>query len=405
MTDYAVEVEHLTKTFTLRDQERNTMKELFVRGGRGGKTTFNAVDDLSFSIEKGTTFGLVGHNGSGKSTLLKTLAGVYRPTSGQVRVRGKVSALLELGAGFHPELTGRENIRLNGAILGLSRKQIAQSTDAIIDFAELGPFIDLPVKQYSSGMYVRLGFAIAVMLKPDVLIVDEVIAVGDEAFQRKCFDHLYKLRAEGTTIALVTHSMPIAREMCDEAIWLDHGKAKFYGPIDQVVDQYIQDVNRAEEAQYIESLANAQDLPRRGTGEAFVETAEFVDQSGKPCATLITGNDYTLRLHIDSKVDIGDVDVVVEIYLETGALLASVSSAFEGRPYNIPVGRTDIDLFLPNLPLQQGSYWVSTSLRTRGHVWDHIDKGIQILVRSRAAAPLGGPVRLPALWSEGKEKE
>lgn len=400
MSDLAVEVHNLTKTFTIHEQERETLKETFVRGRHGGTRTFDAVSNLSFEIGKGKTFGLVGHNGSGKSTLLKMLAGVYRPTSGTLEVNGSVSALLELGAGFHRELTGRENIRLNGAILGLSRKQIADSMESIVEFAELGPFIDVPVKQYSSGMYVRLGFAIAVMLEPEILIVDEVIAVGDEAFQRKCFDHLYKLRSRGTTIGLVTHSMPLARELCDEAIWLDHGVAKIHGPIDEVVERYIQEVNQKEESDYIEALQKEQGVSRRGSGEAVVESIRVLDGLGSEVHTLNTGSDYTLQLAVESKVDVGDVDVVVGIYLESGALLSSVSSAFDGKPFDVQVGSSTINLSLPNLPLQSGSYWLSTSLRTRGHVWDHIDKGTRILVRSESSTPLGGPLRLTSNWTE-----
>ena len=215
MSEPAISVDHVSKRFRFRDEKRDSIKEIFVKGRGGRQRDFLAVDDVSFNIESGKTFGLVGHNGSGKSTMLKLLAGVYRPTSGLIRVNGAVSALIELGAGFHGELTGRENIYLNGAIIGLSKHQIEQSVDEIVDFADIGPFIDVPVKVYSSGMYVRLGFAIAVVMNPEILIVDEIIAVGDEQFQRKCFDYIYKLRREGSTIALVTHALGIARELCD----------------------------------------------------------------------------------------------------------------------------------------------------------------------------------------------
>ncbi len=398
MTDPAIRVENLTKTFEIREQQPETFKEVFVRGALGKKHEFAAVKDVSFEIGKGRTFGLVGHNGSGKSTLLKMLAGVYRPTSGTVEVQGKVSALLELGAGFHRELTGRENIRLNATILGLTRKQISESMEEIIAFADLGEFIDVPVKQYSSGMYVRLGFAIAVMLKPDILIVDEVIAVGDEAFQRKSFDHIYKLRQQGTTIALVTHSMALARELCDEAIWLDHGEAKAQGPIEEVVDRYVAEVNRVEEQQYLASLEGETEYSRRGTGEAFVERIEFMDSSGEQVSTLRTGEDYSLQLEITSQVALGDVDAVVAIYQESGALLASVSSAFEGQTLDLGVGKTVARLDIPELPLQEGSYWLSVSLRSQGHVWDHIDRGRRILVRSAKSSPLGGPIKLRSSW-------
>ena len=180
MSQPAIKVDHVSKEFRFREERRNSLKEVFVKGLGGKPKTFLAVDDVSFEVPQGRTFGLVGHNGSGKSTMLKMLAGVYRPSAGQITVRGSVSALIELGAGFHGELTGRENIRLNGAILGLSKHQIEGSIDEIVDFADIGEFIDVPVKVYSSGMYVRLGFAIAVVMNPEVLIVDEIIAVGDE---------------------------------------------------------------------------------------------------------------------------------------------------------------------------------------------------------------------------------
>lgn len=400
MTSNAIEVHNLTKTFTFREERRNTLKEAFVKGRGGQKTTFNAVDNVSFEVKRGRTFGLVGHNGSGKSTLLKMLAGVYRQTSGDIRVDGRVSALLELGAGFHRELTGRENVRLNGAILGMSARQISESMDGIIDFSELGRFIDVPVKQYSSGMFVRLGFAIAVMLQPEILIVDEVIAVGDEAFQRKCFDHIYKLRSQGTTIALVTHSMALAREMCDEAIWLDHGQAKAQGPIEEVVNKYIQNVNQLEEEQYLETRAQGADVPRRGTGEAKVVNLQLFDSKGSEAHIVRSAEDHTMRLDIESEVELGEVEIVVSIFMESGALLSSKSSMIEGRLYTIPRGRSSVHLSLPELPIESGSYWISTSLRGYGHVWDHVDKAWRMLVRSDEQGSESGPLRLQGDWSE-----
>ena len=229
MTEIAIQADHLSKRFWLQTERRTSIKERLVRGRPPKAREFWALRDASFEIERGSTFGLVGHNGSGKSTTLKVLAGIYRPTSGRVTVSGRVSALLELGAGFHGELTGRENIRLNGAILGMSGRQIDAAMDGIIDFAGIGEFIDSPIKVYSSGMFVRLGFAIAVSLDPEILIVDEVIAVGDEEFQRKCFDHLFELRKRGTTIVLVTHALGLIADLCDRAAWLDHGVVQEIG--------------------------------------------------------------------------------------------------------------------------------------------------------------------------------
>src|SRR5664280_107762 len=246
MTDFAIRAENLSKRFWLHTDRRTGLKERFIRGQAPKGREFWALRDASFEIERGSTFGLLGQNGSGKSTTLKVLAGIYRPNGGRVIVNGRVSALLELGAGFHGELTGRENVRLNGAILGLSAKQIDAAMDRIIDFAAIGDFIDSPVKIYSSGMFVRLGFAIAVSLDPEILMVDEVIAVGDEEFQRKCFDHLFELRKRGTTIVLVTHSLGLIRDMCDQAAWLDHGEVRELGVAREVADRYIESVNDRE---------------------------------------------------------------------------------------------------------------------------------------------------------------
>ena len=246
MNDVAIAADGLSKRFLLHRERRTGLKERFVRGKPAAAQEFWALRDASFVVPKGTTFGLIGQNGSGKSTTLKVLAGIYRPTSGTVEVNGRVSALLELGAGFHGELTGRENIRLNGAILGLNNRQITAAMDSIIDFAGIGHFIDEPVKVYSSGMFVRLGFAVAISLDPEILIVDEVIAVGDEEFQRKCFDYLFDLRRRGKTIVLVTHSLNFVRDLCDQAAWLEGGTVRQLGPARDVADAYVAAVDDRE---------------------------------------------------------------------------------------------------------------------------------------------------------------
>jgi ABC-2 type transport system ATP-binding protein/lipopolysaccharide transport system ATP-binding protein len=199
---------------------------------------FWALDDISFSVNRGAAFGIIGHNGAGKSTLLKLIARVFRPTSGRVLVNGQVAPLLEFGAGFHPELTGRENIFLNGALLGFSRQEMKSKFDRIVDFAELWEFIDVPLRTYSSGMWARLGFAVATDIKPDILIIDEVLSVGDEAFQQKCFNRLHKFREQGATVILVSHNMETIQDMCDQAAWLDHGKLKALGDPQVIISKY-----------------------------------------------------------------------------------------------------------------------------------------------------------------------
>src|SRR5215468_8477618 len=209
--------------------------------------TFPALTDVSFVVPKGSTYGVIGRNGSGKSTALKLVAGITKPTSGTVKVTGRISALIELGAGFHPEISGRENVFINGIMLGLSKREIEQRFDEIVDFAELREFIDAPVKTYSSGMYMRLGFAMAIHVDPEVLLVDEVLAVGDEGFTHKCLDKFGEFKRRGKTILLVTHALGVVERFCDEAVWLDKGRIKGSGDPKRVVGAYVTDVEKAEE--------------------------------------------------------------------------------------------------------------------------------------------------------------
>ena len=223
--------------------------------------SFRALDDVSLTVAAGATCGVIGRNGSGKSTLLKLVAGITRPTGGQVRVAGRVSALIELGAGFHPEISGRENVFINGVMLGLSRREIDQRFDEIVEFAELEDFIDAPVKTYSSGMYMRLGFAVAVHVDPEVLLVDEVLAVGDEGFSLKCLDKFAEFKRRGKTILLVTHALPMVERFCDEAVWLDGGRKRLTGDPRRVVQMYLADVEQAEDRHLAAEDARAQRSP------------------------------------------------------------------------------------------------------------------------------------------------
>src|SRR5947209_17683615 len=219
--------------------------------------TFPALTDVSFTVAKGTTYGVVGRNGSGKSTALKLVAGITKPTSGTVRVQGRISALIELGAGFHPEISGRENVFINGIMLGLTKREIQERFDEIVDFAELREFIDAPVKTYSSGMYMRLGFAVAIHVDPDVLLVDEVLAVGDEGFTHKCLDKFSEFRRRGKTILLVTHSLNLVERFCDEALWLDGGEMQTHGDPKRVVGAYLTAVEQGAEQFIAETTAKA----------------------------------------------------------------------------------------------------------------------------------------------------
>lgn len=234
----AIKISRLSKKYFI--QEQKTLKELLpalFRGGKGGKFIW-AIKDVNLEVKKGETLGIVGRNGSGKSTLLKLIAGVTSPTKGKIIVNGKVSPLIELGAGFHPELTGRENIYLNGSILGLSKKEINKKFKSVVDFAELWEFIETPVKYYSSGMYTRLGFSVAISVEPEILLIDEILAVGDMAFQKKCMEKMREFKKRGTTIVFVTHSLGQVQEFCQRAIWLEKGAIKEEGKPEKVIAAY-----------------------------------------------------------------------------------------------------------------------------------------------------------------------
>lgn len=239
MSAIAVEVNDVSKRFRLYQERNQTLKSAIMRRRRSVHTDFWALRDVSFEVPEGSTFALIGSNGSGKSTLLKCLAKIYTPTQGSITHHGRLAAMLEVGSGFHTELSGRENIFLNGSILGMSKKEIESKYDEIVEFSGVEQFIDQPVKNYSSGMFVRLGFSIAINVRPDILVVDEVLAVGDAEFQQRCFKKFGELRREGRTVILVSHSLDTVRLMCDQAAWIDRGELKQVGATDEVTAAYL----------------------------------------------------------------------------------------------------------------------------------------------------------------------
>ncbi len=249
----AIDVSHVTKVYRRYAHRRQfaTLKSAILSGSLirdlQPDETFPALRDVTFSVKPGATYGILGRNGSGKSTMLKVVAGITKPTSGEVAVRGRISALIELGAGFHPEISGRENVFINGIMLGLSKREVTRRFDEIVDFAELKDSIDAPVKTYSSGMYMRLGFAVAIHVDPDILLIDEVLAVGDQGFTLKCLDKFAEFRRRGKTILLVTHALNLIERFCDEALWLDSGVARSNGDPKRVIGAYITDVEKSEE--------------------------------------------------------------------------------------------------------------------------------------------------------------
>jgi ABC-type polysaccharide/polyol phosphate transport system ATPase subunit len=398
MTLRAVDVDRVSKRFERHVDRRRSLKERIVRGRPTTTQDFWALRDVSISIPKGSMFGLIGHNGSGKSTLLKLITGIYRPTSGRITTEGRIAALIELGAGFHPDMTGRENIRLNGAILGLSKKEITDATEEIIDFSGLREFIDDPVKHYSSGMYVRLGFSVAVNLKPDVLLVDEVLAVGDEEFQRKCFDHLTALRKAGATIIVVSHGLGQIEALCDEVTWLDHGHVAESGPAHAVVTSYLAKVNADESARNprIEAIRD----PGGKTPNAIIEItrATITAETGLPIDHAETGTTFFVTIDLTAHDEVLGPNIRVAFQHESGPLVTMVNNHRHNVDFGYVRGDKTVSVGLTDNPLLPGRYIVHLDVfdHTGARVIDTWNNALEFVVRSPRGEIGQGFIELPA---------
>jgi ABC-2 type transport system ATP-binding protein len=358
----AIEIDGISKRFRLFREKPSSLKQRLLTS-RSRADELWALHDVSFDVRQGSTFGLIGHNGSGKTTLLKCIAGILRPTSGTIRQRGRLAALLELGAGFHPELTGRENVYLNASFLGLSRKETDRAYDDIVAFAELEEFMDNQVKFYSSGMLVRLGFAVAVHVDPDVLLVDEVLAVGDEAFQAKCIERVRQFQREGRTIVLVTHALDTVREICDRAAMLDHGRVHALGAPDDVV----------REMRYV--LLGVTDpgfVPEQGTREAEIAEVQIIRANGAGDGPVRRGDPVTIQVDVRSNAPVDDLDIdfaVLDGATNHPVLDARTSAA------GVDLGRVDgkrrVRFRVEAFPYEAGKYWVTVGLSSRatGHLY------------------------------------
>ena len=395
---FAITLDDVGKRFMRHADRRNTLKERIVRGRSRSTQDFWAVRNVNVQIPKGSVYGLIGHNGSGKSTLLKLITGIYRPTEGSISSDGRVAALIELGAGFHPDMTGRENIRLNGSILGLSKSEIENAMETIIDFSGLREFIDDPVKHYSSGMYVRLGFSVAVHMKPDVLLVDEVLAVGDEEFQRKCFDHLYTLRREGRTIVVVSHGLGQLEGLCDEVAWLDHGTVQEIGPATEVIGSYLHRVN-AEEAKANAEIAAIRDdtTMRAGSGLIRSTGARLIDAQHASINHTETGTTFGIEVDLHCHEQVLGPNVRLAFQHETGPLVTMLSNHRIGFDFDYIEGDKTVTAFLADNPLLPGRYRVHIDIfdHTGSVLIDNWDDALEFTVRSPRGEIGQGFVELP----------
>lgn len=394
----AVRVENLSKQYRLGSIGARTLREdvqrLYARL-RGRPDPLTRVDerhssggdamhvwalrDVSFDVPVGTILGIVGHNGAGKSTLLKILSRITAPTAGRVTLRGRTGSLLEVGTGFHPELTGRENVYLNGAILGMTKAEIARNFDAIVDFAGVERFIDTPVKRYSSGMTVRLGFAVAAHLDPEILVVDEVLAVGDAAFQRKCIGKMREVANSGRTILFVSHQLAAVQNLCSVALLLRGGEIVAHGPTADVLDTYLQGVRETAAV----SVAERKD--RTGTGRLRFTGVGMTDDRGNPIAYLQTGSAVVIQLHYRniSGQALPQVHVGVGIDNDIGQRITLISNRDAGQElFTVDVGSGRVDVQIPRLPLLPGRYRATLFAEVAGEIVDWVRDAFEFTVEA-----------------------
>lgn len=407
-----IRAEHVSKKFRLYFDRPLTLKERIVRGGKGDYKEFYALKDVSFEIKKGSTVGLIGQNGSGKSTMLKIINRTMFPDAGSVTIDGKVASLIELGAGFHPELSGRENIYTNATIFGITKKEIENRIPDIIRFSELEEFIDNPIRTYSSGMYARLAFAVAIHVDADILLVDEILGVGDLNFQAKCANKIYEMKKQGTTILVVTHDMGTIDRLCDYGIWLDHGEK-----LDEGEPRYIQ--NR-----YLEFMAGEQDTRKKleedaqprpevekadkesrgriemeqirhlgehfGTGDMVITAVEVLDEKGVDKRSFQSGEDVRVVVAYKTQADVEhlQVNIGLEVRSKDGTLIYEINTRRDGSaPLSVKEsGMIEIDL--EKLPLVEGTYSIGVVLgnQEESMSYDHYHELVEIKIFSASAA-------------------
>ena len=392
MSQNAITVEDVSKSFRIYKERNQSLKSTILRRKRAAFEEFWALKDISLEVPEGETFGLMGHNGSGKSTLLKVMAKILEPNTGSVRSVGRMAAMLELGSGFHPELTGRENVYLNGSILGMSRKELDAKFEAITEFAGVGAFIDQPVKSYSSGMYVRLGFSVAIHVEPDILLVDEILAVGDMQFQERCREKFAEFKDDGHTIVVVSHGLGEMRSLCDKAAWLDHGEVVDVGHAALIVDRYI---DAGHDARKVASGGT-----RHGSGEIQVEKIELLDRRQYDSRQFRTGDEVTVRLHWRSPHRIDRPVFSVSLSSLEGVHIWSHHTwDAEYIPQSLQ-GAGTIDVRIPAIPLQPGTFDVNSSIVDDGlaHSFDQWAKAVRFDVVHGNPRESGGLVAMHSRW-------
>ena len=383
--------EHVSKRYRIRQEaDDGGARHPVVRKLRALRTRANdfwAVRDVSFEVRRGEALGIIGHNGAGKSTILKLLSSITAPTSGEITINGRLSALIEVGSGFHPELTGRENIFLNGSILGMGRREIATKLDSIIEFAGLHQFIDTPVKRYSSGMFVRLGFSIAAHLDPDILLLDEVLAVGDATFQAKCVQRINELKRAGKTIVFISHDLDAVEKLCDRVLLLQRGAVVASGPAHEVIAEY-----QGTATKFVPSAPpgyNVTSLLRKVT----INSLAFFDSVGREASAFRTGEPLTARLEYEAHEAVSEIVFEVFFYGQDGSLHSQLTTAQDGRRMSLQPGAGAVEFVCPALGLQPGTYVIDATIDN--HDWQYQCATLRV---AAGKAPRRGAFYMPHEW-------
>lgn len=382
-----VDVSHISKKYkkganlpyySLRDSITNTICSIGKTNRQLAADEFWAIKDISFTVNEGDVVGIIGRNGAGKSTLLKIISRITPPTTGQITLRGRVSNLLEVGTGFHPELTGRENIYLNGAILGMTRKEIKRKFDAIVDFSEIEKFLEMPVKHYSSGMYMRLAFAVAAHLESEILLVDEVLAVGDVQFQKKCLSKMGEISRAGRTVFFVSHNLSALQSLCTKGIFLAKGQIESQGNISKVIKKYYQTFVRAGES----SMLHGKTIDRVGTGVIQFRSVRFFDKNRRLITSIKSGDPLTIKLDYVSrnKQKIDNVNISLAINNMFGQRIAILNNKLVGSAYHAIPEIGSFTMQIQAVPLVPGRYDMNLFLEVNGEVADWLQEATFIMV-------------------------
>lgn len=400
----AVEFDHVSKLFRLRDERPRSFQEAMIRAFYRQRLPSShelwVLRDVNFTVLAGETLGIIGPNGAGKSTLLKLVGRILEPTQGRVRTYGRVAGLLEIGTGFHPDLTGRENIYLYGSLLGLRRGELASRFDAIVDFAGIGPFLDMPVRHYSSGMYMRLGFSVATSVDADILLIDEVLAVGDQVFQAQCLERIRELQRQGVTILLVSHDLNTVRQFCKSAVWLENGQVRAQGLVDDVVGQYLGQTWQGVSGHPVSGGATEGVARRWGSGEAQIVDVRFYDAQGQERGVFTTGEPFTARIYYHASQRIEWPAFGVAIYRDDGTHINGPNTTTSG--YDIPYIEGDgvIEYTIPSLPLLAGTYEFSAAIYDyySRHPYDHQHRMYTFRVQQGRLKEREGTIYIPSTW-------